>query len=62
MERYQSYGVGIEIEVAESNDGNQRGGQDAAQDDEGEDAPLLRQQHSVLSALLRGLKSPWSQT
>ena len=61
MERYQSFGVGIEIEVASSNHGNQRGGQDAAQDDEGEDAPLLRQQHSVLSALLRGLKSPWSQ-
>ena len=62
MERYQSFGVGIEIEVAASNDGIQRDGQDAARDDEGEDAPLLRQQHSVLSALLRGLKSPWSQT
>ena len=62
MERYQSFGVGIEIEVAASNDGNQRGGPDAAQVDEGEDAPLLRQQHSVVSALVRGLKSPWSQT
>ena len=62
MERYQSFGVGIEIEVATSNDGNQRGGQDAAQGDEGEHAPLLRQKHPLLTALLRGLKSPWSQT
>ena len=34
MERYQSFGVGIEIEVAARNDGNQRDGQDAAQGDE----------------------------
>ena len=62
MERYESFDVGIEIEVASSNDGNQRGGQDAAQGDEGEHAPLLRQKHPLLTALLRGLKSPWSQT
>ena len=62
MERYQSFGVGIEIEVAARNDGNQRDGQDAAQGDEGEHAPLLRQKHPLLTAILRGLKSPWSQT
>ena len=63
MERYQSFGVGIEIEVATSNDGNQSGGQHAALGDEHAPiAPLLLQQHSVLSAILHGLKSPWSQT
>ena len=61
MERYQSFGVGIEIEVAASNDGNQRDGQDAAQGYEEEHAPLLWQMHPLLTSLLRGLKFSWSQ-